>query len=428
MSPRKLAWLLLVCLIPARAQEPGKDKDRAEPEYAPYKNYVPTDVVIERYQAAVKKNPKAVDGLTMLGHAYLRKARESGDFASYDRADETFRRALELSRDDPSALSGKALVHSARHQFVESLRVSRDLARRFPEEAGVQVMIADALLELGEYDKAEKTYREAEKLDRLICLHSRWARLAELKGKTDEALRWFEKAIEIEAPSALTPEGRSWYPFRMGEICFNAGRYDKAAEYLEEAREMHPRFPMTLAYLGKVRAAQGKLDEAVKLYAQAVGISAELSMLADLGDLYVKTGKEFLARLNHDKLEKAAKGQTLYARELSLYYCNHDRNLPEALELARKDLELRRDVYTHDTLAWALYKNGKPREAAEEMTEALKLGTKDAGMFYHAGMIQAALGEKEKAREYLKRALETNPHFSVLQAEKAREALKKLGE
>ncbi len=62
------------------------------------------------------------------------------------------------------------------------------------------------------------------------------------------------------------------------------------------------------------------------------------------------------------------------------------------------------------------------------MTEALKLGTKDAGMFYHAGMIQAALGEKEKAREYLKRALETNPHFSVLQAEKAREALKKLGE
>src|SRR5262249_47188188 len=149
----------------------------------------------------------------------------------------------------------------------------------------------------------------------------------------------------------------------------------------------------------------------------------ELSMLADLGDLYANTGKDFLSRLNYEKLEMSAKGQAAYARELSLYYSNHDRELSEALDLARQDLRVRQDVYAYDTLAWALCKNKRYKEAAEATTEALKLGTKDASLFYHAGMIYAGLGEKEKARDYLQKALDLNPHFSLLQAEKAKKAL-----
>src|SRR5438034_9449420 len=52
----------------------------------------------------------------------------------------------------------------------------------------------------------------------LATLHSRWARLAELKGKTDEALKWLEQAVEEEAPNALTPEGRS-EERRVGKEC-----------------------------------------------------------------------------------------------------------------------------------------------------------------------------------------------------------------
>jgi len=70
-----------------------------------------------------------------------------------------------------------------------------------------------------------------------------------------------------------------------------------------------------------------------------------------------------------------------------------------------------------------LCKNKRYKEAAEAMAEALKPGTKDASLFYHAGMIHAGLGEKDKARDYLKKALDLNPHFSLLQAEKARKAL-----
>jgi len=80
-------------------------------------------------------------------------------------------------------------------------------------------------------------------------------------------------------------------------------------------------------------------------------------------------------------------------------------------------------IYAYDTLAWALYKNNLPQDAAKAMTEALKLGTQDATFFYHAGMIQDRLGNKEEAKRYLERALALNPHFSLLFADNARQTL-----
>ena len=88
---------------------------------------------------------------------------------------------------------------------------------------------------------------------------------------------------------------------------------------------------------------------------------------------------------------------------------------------------MRQDIYTYDVLAWALHKNGRSREAVTAMTEALRLGTRDARLFFHARMIYHAAGDLERARDYLARALATNPHFHVLQAAVAERALVELG-
>jgi tetratricopeptide (TPR) repeat protein len=89
-------------------------------------------------------------------------------------------------------------------------------------------------------------------------------------------------------------------------------------------------------------------------------------------------------------------------------------------------LEYRRDIYAYDVLAWNLYRSGKAEEAREEITSALRLGTRDAKLFYHAGMIYHRLGDKPKAHKYLRLALETNPHFHILFADEAAQTLKAL--
>ena len=87
---------------------------------------------------------------------------------------------------------------------------------------------------------------------------------------------------------------------------------------------------------------------------------------------------------------------------------------------------MRKDIYGHDALAWAIHANGKVADAVGPMMEALRLGTRDAKLFFHAGMIFYRLGDIEKATHYLERALATNPHFHLLQADVARATLKEL--
>jgi tetratricopeptide (TPR) repeat protein len=118
--------------------------------------------------------------------------------------------------------------------------------------------------------------------------------------------------------------------------------------------------------------------------------------------------------------------QVLHNRDLALFYADHDEKLPEALDLAQKELEVRHDVYTWDALAWALYKNGKASEASDASEKALKFGTKDPILLFHAGVINEALGHREQARSYLSQALAINAHFHFTYSSEAQQRLSTL--
>ena len=94
-----------------------------------------------------------------------------------------------------------------------------------------------------------------------------------------------------------------------------------------------------------------------------------------------------------------------------------------AMREREDELLSRRDVYTYDVLSWALLKADRLEEALEASCEALRLGTRDPRLLYHAGMVARALGERVRAAELLCDALALNPSFDVLQAPIARRLL-----
>ena len=83
-------------------------------------------------------------------------------------------------------------------------------------------------------------------------------------------------------------------------------------------------------------------------------------------------------------------------------------------------------IYAADVLAWALYKAGETEEARQYSHEALRLGTRDALKYFHAGLIARQLGDTTQAKQYLAEALSLNPHFSILYAADAQAALSEL--
>src|SRR5262249_55726155 len=98
----------------------------------------------------------------------------------------------------------------------------------------------------------------------------------------------------------------------------------------------------------------------------------------------------------------------------------------EAYADAVKEYSVRKDIYGADAVAWTALKAGKLPEAEAAAKEALRLGTQDAKLFYHAGMIARAAGDTALARNYLQRAILLKPEFDQLQAAIAKNAIAEL--
>jgi Flp pilus assembly protein TadD len=96
------------------------------------------------------------------------------------------------------------------------------------------------------------------------------------------------------------------------------------------------------------------------------------------------------------------------------------------LQKVREELATRRDVYGYDLLAWALHQSGRDADALAPMRRALSLGTRDAMLYYHAGVIELAAGDSTAARSSLASALAINPFWHPTQPATARALLDSL--
>ncbi len=384
-----------------------------------------TDEGIHVFAERVRAVPNDFHSLRYLGELHERKARETGDLAEYARAETALRKALELLPNYPRAQASLAAVLCSRHKFAEGLAIARRLIAESPNDLDALSTLGDALLELGQYDEAEAITQKLYRLAPIPEVLARLANLSELRGKTDEARAQMRRASE-QARVSGGPKADAWYQGRLGDMAFALGRLDEALSLYHSVPEGVDAYHDATAGQARIRAAQGRTGEAIELYQKAIAIGPDPQMLAALADLYVQTGKPDLAAPLYDRLVKETRDSPEYRRVLALFYADHDRDLTTALKLARLDLSERQDVYGHDALAWVLYKNGLFAEAARSSAEALKLGTLDARLYYHAGLIHHRLGDASQARLYLTRALSINPDFSPVDAPAARRLLASL--
>lgn len=87
-------------------------------------------------------------------------------------------------------------------------------------------------------------------------------------------------------------------------------------------------------------------------------------------------------------------------------------DLPEARELMEADLQTRQDAETLDTYAWVLMRLGRWKEAQQALQTVIAQGTRNAVIFYRAGLIEQQLGNESVASQYFQSAQATDPTFS----------------
>jgi len=383
----------------------------------------------------VKNDPEDFSANSKLAGLYLQKLRETGDVAYLDLAFRAARASLASVPDERNSGGLAALTQAefAAHEFAAARDHALRLTQLEPGKSYPQGMLGDALLELGEYEKAAAAYKKMAQIDSGITTNSeiKFARLSQLYGDNAGAQKHFADALHFALNQTAPPrETVAWLRWQLGETAFAGGDYETAEKHYRDALVTFPDYYRAVASLGKARAAQNDLPGAIEQYEKVVRILPDPNFVAALGDLYGLAGREQEATAQYALVEQIGQlselNGALYNRQLALFYADHDTKTEDAYKLAAKEYETRKDIYGADALAWTALKANKIVEAQVAIKDALRLGTKDAKLFYHAGMIEKELGNKKAAADYLQKALKLNPSFDVLQTEKAKAALQEL--
>ncbi|MGI9071847.1 MAG: tetratricopeptide repeat protein [Bryobacteraceae bacterium] len=379
----------------------------------------------------VKRDPDDFVVQSMLSSSLLQKVRETGNADYLGRAARAAQASLLSVPAERNAggLSALARTEMAAHDFVKAREDGLRLTQIHPGMINSWGVLTDALLELGDYAKADAAIQQMRKLGSDTAeTEIRVGRLLFLQGDTAGAQKHFFRALAFALNVSPPPrEVVAWCRWQLGEMAFSSGGYESAERYYREALVTYPGYVQALASLARVRAARADLAGAIQRYEEAVRRFPDPTFVAALGDLYHLTGREKEAQTQYELVEQIghlnALNGTRYNRQIAVFYADHGRKADEAYNDAAREYADRRDVYGADTLAWAAMKAGRVADAQKAIAAALRLSTRDAKLFYHAGMIARASGNGLLSRDYLRRALALNPCFDPLQAIAARKGL-----
>lgn len=396
-------------------------------------NAIATVSPIRFLEVRVKQDPDDFVAYNKLAAYYLQLSRETGNLAYLDLTSRAARASLAAipAEQNTGGLAALAQAEYASHEFAKARDHATQLTKLDPGKSYSYQILGDTLLELGDYDQAIAAFRQMERLSGGINVstETRLARLAVLRGEASVAQRHFSNALALTLDLPVPPpESVAWCHWQLGETAFAIGDYTTAEQHYRDALTSFPSYFNAIASLGRVRAARGDLSGAIKQYKNAVLRLPDPTFVAALGDLYKLAGQEKEAAAQYALVEQighlSAVSGVLYNRQVALFYADHDLKAESAYANAKREYAVRRDIYGADAVAWTALKAGKLAEAQAASKEALHLGTQDAKLFYHAGMIARAGGNRAAARDYLQQALRLNPQFDPLQVLIAKKALK----
>jgi len=407
----------------------GPDHHGSGPPSAPSPARI-RDLDIEFYRARVARDPRSARDFTQLAGLYLQRSRETADNEDIVRAEAIARHSLELRRGRNDAAYG-ILASSllAQHRFVEAHEVARGLLAADTTSVAARGLLAETALELGRYDEAGRLFGGLATYQGELGVAPRLAHWQELRGHPEDARRLLRQAAaEADRRHGVPREQVAWFHLRLGDLALRTGHLAEAERELDAGLRIAPADYRLLGTLARLDAARHDWRRATEVGEQAIAQALDPATLGVLSDAYTALGDTGKAGEYSSAMALAVLRQPgPYHRAWSLFLLDHDRDVPLVLAKVEDELRTRRDVYGYDLLAWALHQSGRDAEALPPMRQALALGTRDAMLYFHAGMIARALGDSASARSRLDTALAINPFWHPTQPATARAVLDSLG-
>jgi tetratricopeptide (TPR) repeat protein/serine/threonine protein kinase/predicted ATPase len=313
------------------------------------------------------------------------------------------------------------------------------------EEREDALIEAARLMELGNIERAESKYAEAEQCYRsalaIFQKHSDRAGeggtigslgiVYQQQGQHDRAIAHYTQAINIaQEIGDKRSEGISLS--KLGEVYEEQGQYDRAAEHFTQAidiaREIgDKRFEgIHLGNLGIIYQAQGQYDQATEHFTQAIDIAKEIGdkgsegiFLGNLGIVSQKQGQvdraaeHFTQAIDIAREVGDKRNEGIFLGNLGNVYQEqgqHDRaseHYTQAIDIAREVGDKRFECMHLGNLGDILFQQNRLKEAEDAFRETIAIGDKTfpiaAGAFRGSlAVLLAQKGQGDEAQALLK--------------------------
>lgn len=396
-------------------------------------DYLLRDRYIAFYEKQVREEPGDQIKMRMLAQQYMQRFRERYDLTDVDRAERLARRSIALQpQGNTSAQMTLAGALLSYHDFRGALAHERAAWAGEPFNINAKAEIASLEMELGRYAVAKRMLdgisdggRDNPTVDSIRARYDELTgNLAGARALVAQGIRTMDSGIDNSAYD------RSWFHMRAAQLAFESGDLASARNEFAESLEMFPDNAMALMWQAKMyrgekdwRDALAAASKSADLYPlpQALGYKADAQRA--LGDAAGAAQTDALIEAEQHLFDV----QGINDRLLANYYAARRMRLPAAAAAARSDYGKRGDeIYADDTLGWVLAAMGRWSEARIYLERAVRFGTQDPELQYHAGVAAMQTGRRNEAKDRLRRALDQNPSFDPFDADDARGRLAEL--
>ena len=365
---------------------------------------------IEAYNEVLRLNPRATNAQIALSELNAREGK----------AEAAVRFADEAVQSDP--LNGRA-----RLALVRALLAADDEQRARVELqpllagsahiAAIQNVLGQIEMRGGKVSEARAAFGRAMELDPTSVEALTGLVRLDVRGKAlPTAIRRVEEYTSkvTDNPSAFVLASRTYAA---------AGALPEAEVAVKKAIELDPAYLEAYGLLGQLYVRQQKLSEARREYESVIKQRpSDITAHTMVGMLLQAENRQSEARQVYERVISLDGRAVVAANNLAYMYALDGGNLDMALNLAQTAKAGRPDdPDINDTLGWIYYKRQLPSLAIDPLELSVRASPANPLYLYHLGMVYLSLGQQEKARQALERALKIDQNFAG--AAEARKAL-----
>lgn len=373
-------FLLAALLCACGADRPAAPPPAAAPPpiVRPARSYVEELGWLDRALAQSRKlMGESDDPLLALEPVSLlmERARLTGDYDDYAAASAALTQAKARAGELLYPCIPAAHLHYSLHRLAQA---SEELQHcPGPTDATeIGLLRADIDFQSGRYREAEDAYRAAVNRRGLPGDYIRLALYRAKTGAPGEAAALLEAAEQRNHGESAT--AHAWLKLQRGLIALEQNRKDEALALYLHAAEALPGWWLVDEHIAEVKALMGKREEAMALYRDVIVRTGHPEFMDALAVLEQQAGRaDEASRL-------IARARAEYERRLALFpeaagghaldHFLKFGSAEEALRLARANYELRPNGDSALSLAQALDRSGRAREALALLERQARAG------------------------------------------------------